>query len=365
VASGSGLTAQVERDLVRRCHGGLDVAGVRRLALGSLRRLMPVDAVFFATADPETLLFTGGHAEEPLATSQQRFLDNEFGGADVNRFAALATAPTHVARLDSATRGQRRASARYRDIMAPLGLGDELRAALVVGSRCWGYLCLHRADDPRGFSEAEAALVARLSPHLAHALRQAVLLHGTSGGQQTGAKAVGPGVVLLEQDSSVAAVTESAHLLLSLVEDGRGAQCGLPVAVYAVAAALSSIERGEPGSGLVPSTRVRTSDGGWLNLHASRLHSATGPDRTAVVVEAAPAGDTVPLVLSAYGLTARESEVARLVLRGASTRAIVDTLHISAHTVQDHLKAVFDKAGVRSRRELVGQLLGQGPGSPV
>jgi hypothetical protein len=50
--------------------------------------------------------------------------------------------------------------------------------------------------------------------------------------------------------------------------------------------------------------------------------------------------------------------VTRLVLRGTSTRAITDMLCISAHTVQDHLKAVFDKVGVHRRRDLVGLLMG-------
>jgi DNA-binding CsgD family transcriptional regulator len=109
----------------------------------------------------------------------------------------------------------------------------------------------------------------------------------------------------------------------------------------------------------MPSTRIQTRDGRWLHVHASRLRGANAEDRVAVVVEPVGARDTVPLLLSAFGLSPREADVAKLVVRGASTRIIVDTLHISRHTVQDHLKAVFDKTGVRSRRELVGQLLGQ------
>jgi len=96
-------------------------------------------------------------------------------------------------------------------------------------------------------------------------------------------------------------------------------------------------------------------------VHAARLHgdvaagSPAGP--IAVVVEHADAHTTAPLLLAAHGLTPRETEVARLVLRGASTAAVVDALHISRHTVQDHLTAIFDKVGVRSRRELMGRLL--------
>jgi DNA-binding CsgD family transcriptional regulator len=101
---------------------------------------------------------------------------------------------------------------------------------------------------------------------------------------------------------------------------------------------------------------VRATTGGWLNLHASQLVAPT-ETRIVVVIEPAEPQSTLGVLLAAYGLTARELDVTRLVLRGDSTKAISSSLHISTHTVQDHLKSVFDKIGVHSRRDLVGHLV--------
>lgn len=78
--------------------------------------------------------------------------------------------------------------------------------------------------------------------------------------------------------------------------------------------------------------------------------------RVAVIVEPAHPARVAPLLMAAYGLTEREQEVTRLVLTGSSTTEIADALVVSAQTVQQHLKSVFDKTGVRSRRDLAGHV---------
>jgi DNA-binding NarL/FixJ family response regulator len=63
-----------------------------------------------------------------------------------------------------------------------------------------------------------------------------------------------------------------------------------------------------------------------------------------------------PLIADAYGFTKRERLVTELVAQGFSTKEIAGRMHLSAYTVQDHLKAVFDKSGTGSRGELIARL---------
>jgi DNA-binding CsgD family transcriptional regulator len=340
-------------DIVRRCYAGLDAAQLRLEVLGRLRQIMPVDAAFFATVDPVTLLFTTAVAEDPLGAAAPLFLDNEFGRDDVNKFAALSGSADRVTSLDRAARGDRSVSPRYREIMAPLGLGDELRAALVAGQHCWGVLCLHREDSPLGFTGQELQLVRRIAPHLAEGLRRAVALPAAAGGA---AEPRTPGIIVLDSHLAVLSISPEAEYWLAEMAGPRSpGATELPVAVHAAAARLSHLEQ-LPDTSAAPAVRVRTRAGRWLVIHAARLD---GPDgrQTGIVFEPASPTQISSLFLSAYGLTPAQQRVAALVLQGHSTRQIVSKLHISADTVQEHLTAVFDKAGVRSRREFAATLL--------
>jgi DNA-binding CsgD family transcriptional regulator len=73
----------------------------------------------------------------------------------------------------------------------------------------------------------------------------------------------------------------------------------------------------------------------------------------AVTLRAASASETSCLLCRAYALTQREREVVAAIVDGLDTRAVSTRLFISQHTVQDHLKSVFGKIGIHSRRELL------------
>ena len=168
-------------------------------------------------------------------------------------------------------------------------------------------------------------------------------------------------MLLLADDLSVVAITPAAERWLAEVgETDWPRKRALPNAVSAVVGRLQAFERGyDVQPDLVPRARLRTASGHWLVLHASRLSGPSMHGQIAVIFESARPAEVAPLIVQAYDLSKRESEILQLVARGLSTAEIAETFHISSNTVQDHLKAIFEKVGVRSRRELVGQLFAE------
>jgi len=341
----------VRQDIIRLCHSALTSRALRLELLKRLQTVIPFDFVYFSTTDPATQLLTSSvMIEEPPPWAMAVFVENEFLQDDFNNFNQMLRSHQSVGLLSSATQHDLARSHRYRELLAPMALGDELRAIFVANAACWGTLCLDRAQGSSPFTAAEAAYLAQLAPHIADGLRKALLL------DDTGAVTVpdGPGVLILAADLSVVTMTSNAeYWLRELAETEPRGLAALPLTVHSVVAGLFAVERGLAPSSLTPKARLRTRSGPWLILYASRL---VGTGQISVIFELAQPMETASLVMQAYDLTPREGEITRCVLLGWSTAEIAAKLTISPNTVQDHLKAIFGKVDVSSRGELAGRI---------
>ena len=340
-------------DLVRLVHRGADVRGFSIGAARILARAVPFDGVCVLTMDPATLLPTGAVLENgPPAAAHARLKELEFRGEDFIAFRSLALSERHAATLSHATGGVLDRSERHRDIMGPHGFGDELRAALVDGEATTGALALIRRSDREPFSPAHAALVEAVTRQLAEGLRRAVLLDHAATGPADGEDAAG--VAVLAPDGSTAFTDEVAAAWI----DELGGNGSLPPVVSAVATQARAVAAGPAADDRIARARVRAASGRWLVVRASVLGDE--PDaQVAVMIEPARPHELAPLLADAYGLTEREREVTRLVARGLPTDAIAARLYLSPWTVQDHLKAIFEKVGVTTRGELVARVFFQ------
>ncbi|UGS38205.1 helix-turn-helix transcriptional regulator [Capillimicrobium parvum] len=341
-------TERAIADLSRR---GLDSPTLRRQAMTVLSRAVPVDGYCFAAADPETLAMVD-HTTDGVDRSQAGALyRNEYGERDVAKHAELVRQDMPVAVTSHLTGGDVTRSRRHRELLGPMGIRHELRAATVADGATWGFLHLFRGPDRSDFTAQEAALVARASRHLAAGLRAATIGEGVT----MTAASEAPALVVLDERDRIVEATPGAAIWLRRVADSERPDEPVPEILQL----LSAWARASAAGALtaVPRARLRGGDGCWVSLHGSVTAGAGGAGgRVAIILQPATPPELAPLLLSGFGLTPGEREVCELVLAGESTKAIAADLFISPYTVQDRLKTIFAKVGVRSRRALVARL---------
>jgi DNA-binding CsgD family transcriptional regulator len=301
------------------------------------------------TLDPGSLLITS-HYHDGLPEYPAKMLRHEYYGDDVNQISDVVHSQSGISTLHEATGGDPSSSPSWHMNMA-MGGDQEMIAALRTGGAVWGAVGLYRAPGEPLFDSEDKALLQAIGPDLARGARTGLLVGEARDPQWPDS----PGLVVLSEQGEVESVTPGVEQWLSDLPDGDWDAGRLPSAVHAVAGrALRTAEsRDDPGE--VALARVLSRSGTWVVLHGTSL-VASGSRRAAVIVEPAHPARITPLLMSAYGLTEREQEVTRLVLRGDSTAQVAELLVVSPHTVQQHLQNIFEKTGVRSRRELVGKV---------
>ena len=337
--------------IIRLSRQGLDTVSLWRACTPVLADAVPhYQTPCCYTVDPASRLITS-HFQEGMPEFPPEWTAQEYATDDVNHIADVARSAAGISTLYQATNGDPSRSPRWHANIT-FGGDQEMVAALRTREgQLWGALGLYREPDRPLFDAEEMAFVQAVSPALADGVRRALLVGEASDPETADA----PGMVVLDENWRPESLSPGVERWLTDLPDGAWHADRLPSSVLAVAGRAARGVRGPTDPAEVAVARVLTRSGTWVVLHGVPL-AQTGPLRVAVIVEPAHPARIAPLLMSAYGLTAREQELTRLVLQGFSTAEIAERLVISVHTVQQHLKSVFDKTGVRSRRELVTKI---------
>lgn len=323
-------------------ESGSDLVTLWREAGPLLVQAVPhFESPCFFTVDPASLLATS-HFQEGLPEIPGEWLGTEYAEGDYNSMTEVLRSSRGAGTLDDATGGRPELSRKFHKEMQPFGCDQELLVALRTrDGESWGMVGLYREVGRPAFSAREIESVRRVAPGLAAGARHGLLL----GQAQEPDLSEAPGLVILDERLSVESATPTSPRWLASL---GGTIETPPASVLAVAGHVLS------GGTVSAESRVRTADGRWVMLRGAQLLRRDGQRQVSVILEAAQPFHLAPLLMRAYGLTPREQEVVGHVLRGQSTDALAHELGIAAGTVQAHLRSIFEKTGVRSRRELVG-----------
>jgi len=349
VASAAGFSARIERI----CSSDDDARTLRLRLLVEIDRAVGFDHYVWVLTDPETTVGASPLAAAPSLADVPRLIRLRYLTA-LNRWTTLGGDP--VASLDRATQGDLGRSLMWRELLSGYGVRDVASVVFRDGFGCWAFLELWRTSRPP-FEAAEISRLRELAAPVTAAIRHAQARTFAGGPSRTG-RLDGPVVLLLSPDLEVRGQTPGTHdpLRRLVPRDDDGPP--VPAGAYNVAAQLLAVEAGVDDH--PPWARAHLRDGVWATLRAARLDgSPPAQERDiAVTIEEATTAERLALFALASGLSARERELLGHLAAGLDTGEVAAHMHLSGHTVQDHLKSIFTKTGAHSRRTLLARARG-------
>ncbi len=307
---------------------------LRRAVVEQIRRTVPFDAFAWLLTDPETTVGTAPLAEVPCLDRLPQAIALRYTAA--RRWTA---GPPGVPYRPVVPGSE------FAQFLTAYGTYDVLSITFADRFGCWAFLDLWREGGH--FSGPEAELIGLLTEPVTTALRRARAatfpVRDRAGQPASSGQAV---LLLLEPDLTVRVQTTQAESELRALLPTEESRRPVPAAAYNVAAQLLAVEAGLDDHR--PMARTTAAPGHWISVQAARL----GED-IAVTIASIAQRERWMLFCRAHGLSNRETQVVICLAEGDDTHALATRLQLSEHTVQDHLKSVFAKTSMNSRRELL------------
>jgi DNA-binding CsgD family transcriptional regulator len=235
----------------------------------------------------------------------------------------------------------------YTNIVSMHDMRHVVQAPVTCGESMIGTINLGTSDPDRGYCAGEVRLaeaLGRLVGVAVEGIRAREDLERELERARAALELTGSAVVLSDPEALELRLNDAARRLLAQVKGGEERLYGLIA------------PPGEMRVGFSRHVDVEFVDGGRGRLHgySSRLPREGRALLTVLELDREAAGRAAGPLLP---LTAREREVAALVVNGLADREIAERLHLSRHTVSQYVKRIYRKLGVDSRVALTRLLL--------
>jgi len=353
VATTTALTRAREH-IENLCRTAADETTFRVDVLDELHQVIDFDAHVWILTDPHSCVGSAPLAEVPClpelpATIRLKYL------TAVNRWTRLVEAGQTVATLAMATSGERSRSLIWRELLSRYDIDDVASSVYADRFGCWGFLDLWR-EKPGLFSVQDCRFLDAIAEPVTTALRARVAANFVAPAVSH-RRGLGPIVLLLDDELRVLGQTAASQDWLNDLLPAQAGRSPIPANAYNVAGQLLAVEQGVDDH---PATaRVHLGEGFWVTVRAARFEAADGATALiAVTLAESSAPERLDLYARASGLSHRQSEVLGHLAADGDTREIAALMSVSEHTVQDHLKSIFDKTGARNRTTLLSRALG-------
>lgn len=260
----------------------------------------------------------------------------------------------------------------YNDFLKPQKIHHEMVIYLRSGTKLLGVIALFRPKKHPNFSQMEVLKARMLSPHLTTVVENIRLFSKIEEKANLLRKANElplQGVLLL--DYKIRPVywnSEAEEGCLSLSHKPNGANgiksYDLPILPEIMQDCSTIKEIFESGSRIAPLSRVRTmyaGDGKRFQIKTSLAQQpSTEVSKPCFLVSLEDISETCKIrgevLRERYHLTEREIEVVQSVSEGLTNEDVARRLFISRFTVENHLKSIFEKTGVKNRTELASRI---------
>jgi len=255
----------------------------------------------------------------------------------------------------------------YQEFLAPMSIYHVLLMGLTAGDRPLGVVGFHRPRNAPAFSEREIAMAEIIAPYFASATLRTLNLEQLSEREQIlnylSARSFNQCLLVLDEALRPIFASDALADLLQPETAIRPAYlCPrenliIPRAILQQCVHMKNPDGACKQDGAVAKIKLQLpGDAHPVGVTIRAVNWNGGALRFVISFQKEAQPEMQYELLTRHGLTARQADIAQLVSVGLTNAEIAEKLCISTRTVENHLRTIYEKAGVNNRTSLIYRL---------